>query len=127
MTDATQEIIDLTYELIQSVVTADWKTYARLCADNITAFEPEAEGYLVQGMPFHKHYFDLSGDSAGKNVTTTIASPVVHATSDSACIAYIRVTQRLDGDGNFVTATKQETRVWHKLDGQWKHVHFHRS
>ena len=127
MTESTQEIIDLTYELLQSIVTADWKTYSKLCDADITAFEAEAEGYLVQGMPFHKHYFDLAGDAPGRNVTTTIVSPVVHSVPGAAVIAYIRMTQRLNAAGEFITVTKQETRVWHKIDGQWKHVHFHRS
>ena len=37
-----QEIIDLTHELIKSVVNSDWQTYTKLCADDLTAFEPEA-------------------------------------------------------------------------------------
>ena len=60
---AEQDIIKLTSDLIQSVVASDWETYCRLCAKDITSFEPEAEGYLVQGMPFHKHYFDLENQS----------------------------------------------------------------
>ncbi len=127
MPTTAQDIIGLTAQLLQSIVSADWKTYEKLCSPEITAFEAEAGGYLVQGMPFHQYYFDRAGDSPGKNVTTTITSPIVHLNGDSACIAYIRLTQRLDSDGNFVTATKQETRIWHRIDGQWKHVHFHRS
>jgi len=26
-----------------------------------------------------------------------------------------------------VTIASQETRVWQRQDGRWKHVHFHRS
>jgi calcium/calmodulin-dependent protein kinase (CaM kinase) II len=122
-----QEIIQLTEQLLKSIVTADWEAYAKLCSDDITAFEAEAGGYLVQGLPFHKHYFDRAGDHPGKDVTTTIASPIVHVTGDAATIAYVRLTQKIDCHGQFVTATKQETRVWHKRSGQWKHVHFHRS
>lgn len=127
MADTAQQIIDLTQQLLKSIVEADWETYTQLCATEITAFEPEAGGYLVQGLPFHQHYFDRAGKAPGKDVTTTIASPVVHVHGDAACIAYIRVTQKLDAERQFVTATKQETRVWHKVNGEWKHVHFHRS
>ena len=122
-----REIIDLTHELIESVVSSDWETYTRLCADDLTAFEPEAEGYLIEGMPFHKHYFDLANDSPYSGVTTTLSSPHVRIMGDVAVIAYIRVSQRSDASGNSTTSTSRESRVWHRVDGAWKHVHFHRS
>lgn len=122
-----QEIIDLTHQLIESVVNSDWQTYAELCAEDLTSFEPEAEGYLIEGMPFHKHYFDLKNLSPYAGVTTTLSSPRVRIMGDAAVIAYIRVTQRADNEGNSHTATSRETRVWQRLGGKWKHVHFHRS
>jgi hypothetical protein len=44
-----------------------------------------------------------------------------------AVIAYSRLVQKLDGTGAPVVAFSQETRVWQKRDGRWRHVHFHRS
>lgn len=32
--------------------------YRRLCDPHLTAFEPEAIGNLVEGLEFHKFYFD---------------------------------------------------------------------
>ncbi len=122
-----QEIIDLTHQLIESVVRSDWQTYSQLCADDLTAFEPEAEGYLIQGMPFHKHFFDLKGPSPYVNVTTTLSSPHVRVMGDVAVIAYVRLTQRATADGTTKTSTSRETRVWQRSGGKWRHVHFHRS
>ena len=122
-----QEIIDLTHKLIESVVNSDWQTYTKLCADDLTAFEPEAEGYLIQGMPFHKHYFDMKGTSPYSGVTTTLSCPHVRVIGDVAIIAYVRLTQRSTAEGTSQTSTSRETRIWHRIAGSWRHVHFHRS
>ena len=99
---------------------------ARNFAIRTTCFEPEACGQLVQGMAFHKFYFDL-GSSSGPR-TTTMASPVVKFCGENvAVVAYVRLTQKLDASGNPTTAAMQETRVWQRECGRWRHVHFHRS
>ena len=33
----------------------------------------------------------------------------------------------LDDAGRPVTKPCEETRIWKKIGGHWKHVHFHRS
>lgn len=122
-----KEIIDLTHQLIDSVVSSDWQRYTQLCAEDLTAFEPEAEGYLIQGMPFHKHYFDMKGSSPYAGVTTTLSCPHVRVLGDVAIIAYVRLTQRATHEGTSHTSTSRETRIWQRQGGQWRHVHFHRS
>lgn len=57
----------------------------------MTAFEPEAMGNLIEGMDFHKFYFDAVAKHAKVDCNTTILNPTVHLLSDdSACIAYVR-------------------------------------
>ena len=121
------EILDLTRRLIDAIVEVDWTTYTELCADDLTSFEPEANQHLVQGMGFHKHYFDMADGSPYTGVTTTLASPHVRVMGDSAVVAYSRLTQRVGSDGKSATTSTQETRVWQRVAGKWKHVHFHRS
>ncbi|UYV71274.1 CAMK2G [Cordylochernes scorpioides] len=131
-----QEIVKLTEQLVEAITTGDYETYTKLCDPQMTAFEPEALGNLVEGMEFHKFYFD-NGCCAvlGKNnksVNTTLLNPTVHLLGDdAACIAYIRLTQYLDKvcnrSGVAYTQQSEETRVWFKRDGKWQNVHFHRS
>ena len=105
---------------------ADWKTVCRsLCDPTLTCFEPEAMGQLVEGLEFHRFYFQFPG--AKPPLNTTMASPHVRLMGDVAIISYVRLNQRVSGDGVPTTRSVEETRVWQKLNGVWKHVHFHRS
>lgn len=123
--NATKELLQLTSQLLDSIGNKDWSTYSQLCDASLTCFEPEALGQLVEGLGFHKYYFDLEGKPANRN--TTLASPHVRLLGeDSAVVSYIRLIQKLEG-GNPVTVAVEETRVWQRIKGHWKHVHFHRS
>jgi len=63
-----------------------------------------------------------------KPVHTTILNPHVHLIGeDAACIAYIRLTQYIDGQGRPRSCQSEETRVWHRRDAKWLNVHFHCS
>ena len=42
-------------------------------------------------------------------------------------LSYVRLTQSLDDNGVPQIGRVEETRVWQKIGGEWKHVHFHRS
>jgi len=121
------EIIELTRRLLHSITQSDWTTYSELCSEDLISVEPEANGHLVQGMEFHKHYFDMADGSPYAGVTTTLSSPHVRLIGDVAVITYVRQTQRVENDGKSRTTSTPETRVWQSVDGQWKHVHFHRS
>lgn len=75
----------------------------------MTCFEPETLGNLIEGMDFHKFYFETNygsgNNSASSTITsyrkqqihTTLLNPNVHLMGeDGACIAYIRLTQYID-------------------------------
>ena len=125
MADARQELLALNQRLLDSIANADWKTYQDLCDPSLTCFEPEAQGQLIQGLAFHQYYFKL-GATKGEHCTT-MASPHVRMLGVTAILSYVRVNQRLQADGAPVTRMVEETRVWQRIAGKWKHVHFHRS
>lgn len=123
-----QEIIRLTQQLITSITTLDFDTYSKLVDSHVTAFEPEANGNLVEGVEFHKFYFDNVLRQRNAPTNTTILSPHVHIlSSDAACISYVRLTQRIGSNGEPVTDQSEETRVWQLKNGHWVNVHVHRS
>ena len=119
------ELLEANQRLLESIAEGDWETYSTLCDPSLTCFEPETRGHLVEGMEFHRFYFDLGGASGPYN--TTMASPHVRVSGDMGVVSYVRVNQRLGADGKPVSVTSEETRVWQRIEGAWRHVHFHRS
>jgi calcium/calmodulin-dependent protein kinase (CaM kinase) II len=125
MSEEARQLIDLTQQLLQAIVARDWNTYERLCASDVTCFEPEACGQLVEGRDFHHYYFQLGGGSSP--VRVTLAQPRVRMLGDVAVVAYVRLQQRLDANGKPFTSAWAETRVWQRQPQGWQLVHFHRS
>ncbi|KAM8836834.1 calcium/calmodulin-dependent protein kinase type II subunit gamma-like isoform 1-T1 [Spinachia spinachia] len=123
-----QEIIKITEQLIEAINNGDFDAYTRICDPGLTSFEPEALGNLVEGMDFHKFYFENLLSKNIKPVHTTLLNPHVHLIGEeAACIAYIRLTQFVDTTGRPRSSQSEETRVWHRRDGKWLNVHFHCS
>ena len=126
-TTVVEEVLAVSRKLLACIDAGNWAEYVKLCDESITCFEPEALGHLVAGLPFHKFYFDLPAIGTPTPKQSTMASPHVRVLSDtSAVVTYVRVVQKLDGQGSPVSVTGMETRVWQKIDGKWLHVHFHR-
>uniref|UniRef100_A0A671XE84 calcium/calmodulin-dependent protein kinase n=1 Tax=Sparus aurata TaxID=8175 RepID=A0A671XE84_SPAAU len=123
-----QEIIKITEQLIEAVNNGDFEAYAKICDPGLTSFEPEALGNLVEGMDFHRFYFENLLAKNSKPIHTTILNPHVHLIGeDAACIAYIRLTQFVDSQGRPRSSQSEETRVWHRRDSKWQNIHFHCS
>jgi hypothetical protein len=122
---AADELLELNQQLLESIATGDWETYQELCDPSITAFEPEGRGHLIQGLEFHRFYFDLGPSEIPR--TTTMASPKVRLMGDVAVVSYVRLVQSLGESSSPVTSHFEETRVWQMQQGKWQHVHFHRS
>jgi ketosteroid isomerase-like protein len=126
MSDASRdELLKLNQRLLESIAAGDWATYQELCDPSLTAIEAESHGLVVEGLPFHRFYFDLGGFS--RRVQTTMQSPHVRVLGDVAVLAYVRLVQKVAADGAAATVAAAETRIWQKRDGTWRHVHFHRT
>jgi len=113
-----REIIGATEQLLRAINARDFATYKKLSDEDLTAFEPEALGNLVEGLHFHKFYFDNCGPMrVPPNVS--IINPRVHILGkDAASIAYVRLTQTIDKQGIPHTSQSEETRVWQRTQTQ---------
>ena len=94
----------------------------------LTCIEPETNGNIIVGLPFHKYFFDLARTHqpiAPTPKLNTVCSPHVRMLGpDHALIVYVRVVQQGDK-----ISTGEETRVWKRdpVSKEWRNVHFHRS
>jgi len=75
-----EELNALNKRLLQAITDGDWETYKQLCDPSLTCFEPESKGYLVEGLDFHKYYFNLTAakktTSVGKEVDASAPAKV---------------------------------------------------
>ena len=128
LSDHDQEILSINQAMLESVARGDWSRYAAFCAADLSCFEAETNGHLVEGLPFHQYYFNLPAtDAPASAVTVTMARPHLRWLSDDAVVlSYTRLTQRLTG-GEPITASCCETRIWQRSNGSWQQVHVHRS
>ncbi|XP_034712322.1 calcium/calmodulin-dependent protein kinase type II delta 1 chain isoform X12 [Etheostoma cragini] len=123
-----QEVIKVTEQLIEAINNGDFEAYTKICDPGLTSFEPEALGNLVEGTDFHRFYFENALSKGKQPIHTILLNPHVHLIGDeAACIAYIRLTQYIDGSGMPRTMQSEETRIWHRRDSKWQNIHFHRS
>ena len=82
--------------MLESVAAGDWEDYSKVCSLEISCFEAESEGHLVEGHAFHRYYFDLASQnpSAPSPVNVTMARPHLRWLSDDAVVgSYTRLTQ----------------------------------
>src|SRR5262249_54484693 len=84
-----EELITLNARLLASIALKDWATYQELCDPALTAFEPEGRGQLIEGLEFHRWYFNLAGNPGHHN--TTMCAPRVRVMGDVAVVAYVRL------------------------------------
>ena len=49
-----QELVSINQAMLESVARGDWSTYAQYCREDLSGFEAETEGQLVEGLAFHR-------------------------------------------------------------------------
>ena len=124
-----QEILAINQAMLESVAAGDWENYSKVCSPEISCFEAESEGHLVEGHAFHRYYFDQASQnpSGPSPVNVTMARPHLRWLSDNAVVvSYTRLTQTIH-NGEPITTRCCETRIWQQSEGTWLQVHVHRS
>ena len=134
--DRDRDILAINQAMLNSVLNGDWQAYADNCSDDISCFEAETNGVLVEGLPFHRFYFKegaTTNDTLDAAAVETAAAQVTMVrphlrwlTDDVVVLSYTRLVQR-QANGSFSTSSCCETRIWQRHHGHWHQVHVHRS
>jgi len=123
LSERDREILAVNQAMLESVLRGDWQSYAASCSADVSCFEAETNGVLVEGLPFHRFYFGEGVSEA----QVTMARPHLRWLSDTAvALSYTRLVQR-NSNGVFSTSSCCETRIWELRNDRWQQVHVHRS
>ena len=124
----TNSILNLTQKLLDSIAVKDWEVYISLVDEKLIAVENESENNFIEGLDFHKFYFDLPRDN-NLIIKENIVTPNIKILGDVAIICYKRIRQTFSRiDNNIKSETSTETRIWRNfINIGWKLIHFHRS
>ena len=77
MTDETSTagaLLDLNRRLLRSIAEGDGKRTRSCATRRSPRSRPESRGELVEGMDFHRFYFDRGGIRGGYNLTSVLAA-----------------------------------------------------
>jgi hypothetical protein len=122
----TLSLVDLTQKLLDAIAKRDWDAYISLCDDKMSCIEPETYNSYYEGLDFHKTYFDFSEDNV--TIKENILQPTIKTFGDIAIVCYKRISQITDNHTKLTTRKmSSETRVWRRVEGTYKLVHYHRS
>lgn len=120
-----ESALKATTKLLASIDASDWDTYRGLLDSGLTAFEPEAKGHLVEGIPFHQYLFAQAQalpptSSKIPPVMSTMSTPKVTLLGggSSALVTYTRLIQRpgvmlINPPSESDETSKQPPGWWH--------------
>jgi|AntRauTorckE5430_2_1112549.scaffolds.fasta_scaffold06381_3 calcium/calmodulin-dependent protein kinase (CaM kinase) II len=130
MIQSDKEVLEANQQVLDSIASGRYEIYKQLCGEDLTCFEPESNNMLVEGLSFHKFYFDLAPEVHEQNSkiwNITMSNPHIRwVGKECVIVSYMRVDQVLQDDVP-VTKVMSETRVWEVRDGNLVNCHFHKS
>lgn len=124
--EGQRELLRVTATLLEAIRTGDEATYSSLCAPELSCFEDVCP-YRVDGVEFHLHLLRYAASHPERQpVRQDILTPRVQVYGETGIVTYTRLCTYEDSTGLRWT-TYNETRVFVRMDGVWRMVHFHRS
>lgn len=125
MSDAAQEVLAITEEMLRAMFTGDPEAHRKYCAEDMSSVEWYIAPYRIDGADFHLRLIEARGNGAPARLD--ILTPHVQVYNDTAIVTYTLLKTITADDGPPKFSTINETRVFVKQDEAWKMVHLHKS
>lgn len=123
-----QELLDLTFRLLEYIHQGDIESYRSLSAPDLTCFETDVAPYRIDGVDFHIGLMSTMREthSFESLARFDLLTPLVQIHGDCGVVTYTRLmTYSTESGPRF--AAFNESRVFSRSSGAWLMVHFHRS
>ena len=128
MTEAEQELLDLTHRMLEYIHRGDVDSYRALSSPDLTCYETDVAPYRIDGIEFHAGLMSTMREhhSFDSLVRYDLLGPKVQLHGDCGVVTYTRLMTYATETGPRFAAFN-ESRVFSKSTGQWLMIHFHRS
>ncbi|MEJ2494710.1 MAG: nuclear transport factor 2 family protein [Ignavibacteriaceae bacterium] len=121
MSSTSDEIIALTYKIWKAENEHDMATRNKYIAEDYTEFN---QGYSTRIDGRSKNFtLTDAGNSGGTSLADEMLNPKVQVYGDVAILTYNFAGVVKDNDGKINNIKAKSTRVYVKMNGDWKLVH----
>ncbi|OLS26090.1 MAG: hypothetical protein HeimC3_10630 [Candidatus Heimdallarchaeota archaeon LC_3] len=119
-----KEVKEVLMKILHGIQLRDNDTYKTYVKEDLTCFEPESQGFQIDGLDFHLFFGKVIPKPESYHLE--IVRPTIRVFSDTAYASYTLLVSKKQGVDVKISSAN-ETRIFQKEDGIWKMIHFHRS
>lgn len=120
--DVADEVIKLTYEQWAAEIADDLEASSAIMADDYTEFNGDFPT-RVDGKALNNRLYEAMAEGGGKVLAGEMANAKVQVYGDVAILTYNYLGVNQNADGETFPSLAKSTRVYVKMDGEWKLVH----
>jgi ketosteroid isomerase-like protein len=120
--DTADEVIELTYQQWAAEIAGDMEASAEILADGYTEFNPNFPT-RIDGKATNMKMVEAMAEGGGSMLVGEMANARVQVYGDVAILTYNFLGVGQNEDGETAPTAAKSTRVYARIDGDWKLVH----
>lgn len=117
-----EEVIKVTYAQWAAEIANDADASAAILADDYTEFNSDFPT-RIDGKALNTRLYAALAEGGGRTLAGEMANAKVQVYGDVAILSYNYLGVAKSGDGEVEPSLAKSTRVYVKMDGEWKLVH----
>ena len=117
-----EEVIKLTYQQWAAEIANDPAASAAILADDYTEFNPDFPT-RIDGKALNTRLYAALAEGGGRALAGEMANAKVQVYGDVAILTYNYLGVLKNGEGEVAPSLAKSTRVYVKMNGEWKLVH----